>query len=77
MTHTTSLKSHPAATRLEAQCRAILGIVDHLMNTESVLATAIGALDTDGVDPEDVQIALVIVRERLRDATERVLALKE
>jgi hypothetical protein len=77
MTHKTSLKSHPAATQWQAQCRVILGIVDHLMNTESVLATAIGALDTDGVDPEDVQIALVIVRERLRDATERVLALKE
>jgi hypothetical protein len=47
------------------------------MNTESLLATAIAAVDADGVDPEDVQIALVIVRERLHAAMERVSALKD
>jgi hypothetical protein len=51
-------------------------IVDDLMNTESLLATAIAAVDTDGVDPEDVQIALVIVRERLHGAMERLRAAK-
>ena len=47
------------------------------MNTESLLATAIVAVDSDGVNPEDVQVALVIVRERLHAAMERLRALKE
>lgn len=55
---------------------AIPDIVDDLMNTESLLATAIAAVDADGVDPEDVQIALVIVRERLHGAMERVRAMR-
>lgn len=71
----------PASTALSAtetpHRRAILGIVDDLMNTESVLATAIVAVDADGVDPEDVQIALVIVRQRLHAAIERVSALRD
>jgi len=57
--------------------RAILDITDDLMNTESVLATAIVAVDADGVDPEDVKITLVIVRERLHAAMERVRALRD
>ena len=63
------------ATETPPRRRAILGIVDHLMNTESLLATAIAAVDSDGVDPEDVQITLVIVRERLHATMERVSAL--
>ena len=53
----------------------ILDIVDDLANTESLVATAIAAVGTEDVDPEDVQIALVIVRERLHAAMERVSAL--
>ena len=66
---TTTAAAAPAAG-------AVPGIVDDLMNTESLLATAIAAVDADGVDPEDVQIALVIVRERLHAAMERVRAMR-
>lgn len=79
MTQKTTVKTHqPSTARRAAEKpmrRAILDIVDDLMNTESLLATAIPAVDSDGVDPEDVQIALVIVRQRLRAAMERVSAL--
>lgn len=60
-----------------SQRRAIISIVDDLMNTESVLATAIVAVDADGVDPEDVQMTLVIVRERLHAAMERLCVLRD
>lgn len=79
MTRQTSAQCRSTAVSDAAarQRRAILEIVDDLMNTESLLATAIPALDSDGVDPEDVQIALVIVRARLRAARERLDALRD
>ena len=75
MTQKTILKTHQRSSAPPR--RALTGIADDLMNTESLLATAIVAVDSDGVDPEDVQIALVIVRERLHAAMERLRALKE
>ena len=66
---TTTAAAAPAAG-------TIPDIVDDLADTESLLATAIAAVDSDGVDPEDVQIALVIVRERLHAAMERVRAMR-
>ena len=75
MTQKTILKAHQPSSALPR--RALIGIADDLMNTESLLATAIVAVDSDGVNPEDVQVALVIVRERLHAAMERLRALKE
>ncbi len=69
-------RSTTTAAAVALAAGAIPDIVDDLMNTESLLATAIAAVDTDGVDPEDVQIALVIVRERLHGAMERLRAAK-
>jgi hypothetical protein len=86
MTQKTTLKTRqrsamPASTAISAtdstHRRELLGIVDDLMDTESVLATAIVAVDADGVDPEDVQITLVIVRARLHAAMQRVNALRD
>ena len=85
MTQKTTLKTRAASSpraptaRLAAEMplpRAILGITDDLMSTESLLAMAIAAVGTEDVDPEDVQIALVIVRERLHAAMKRVRALR-
>ena len=56
--------------------RVILDITDDLMSTESLLATVIAAVGTEEVNPEDVQITLVIVRERLHAAMERVRAVR-
>ena len=75
MTQKTLLKTHQPSS--PPPRRALIGITDDLMNTESLLATAIVAVDSDGVNPEDVQVALVIVRERLHAAMERLRALKE
>ena len=69
-------RSTTTAAAVALAAGAIPDIVDDLMNTESLLSTAIAAVDTDGVDPEDVQIALVIVRERLHGAMERLRAAK-
>ena len=86
MTQKTTLKTRqrsamPASTAISAtdstHRRELLGIVDDLMDTESVLATAIVAVDADGVDPEDVQITLVIVRQRLHAAIEHISALQD
>ncbi len=57
--------------------RALLRIVDDLMDTESLLATATAAASAEAdVDPEDVQMTLVIVRQRLHAAIERIDALR-
>ncbi len=85
MTQKTTLKTRLApaprapTAKLAAETplpRAILGITDDLMSTESLLATAIAAVGTEDVDPEDVQITLVIVRARLHATMKRVRALR-
>ena len=71
----TRIRARSTSTASAApEALAIPDITDDLMSTESMLATAIAAVGTEDVDAEDVQITLVIVRERLRTAMERLRA---